>query len=242
MTTKEGCTNSPTSLLNLRANQRVESSQPWRRSTFPSSFLGSLIVCTAFRCVDFAEVSEDGEARSLVRLPYLHLFFLELENSMPGNPPVSPESSIRTHFGNKSGEESAALFPMLLRLNSTPPVRVRSKITSNSVCADQLGDVHDLVRKHFGNSSPLRGRAAHVDRSKCLCACSLLGRPPQHQPNHQVFQSGISPDWTCPASFLQSISSEGIFVRRMSLSAPWYVELFRSNLCDPMEVRLRFLE
>ena len=44
-------------------------------SELPSVFFGSLTACTAFRCVNFAEVHEDKEVRTLVSSRYLQLFF-----------------------------------------------------------------------------------------------------------------------------------------------------------------------
>ena len=72
---------------------------------FPSVFLGSLPVCTSFRCVNSAEVHGHKEVRILAKYLYLHLLSVSLKTSMPGNPPdcniprvttkpESPESSI----------------------------------------------------------------------------------------------------------------------------------------------------
>ena len=57
-------------------------------SALQSAVFGSPTASTPFRCVNFAELHEDGQVRPLVGCPYLHLFFVKLETSMSGTSPV----------------------------------------------------------------------------------------------------------------------------------------------------------
>ena len=109
-------------------------------------------------------------------------------------PQQLPESSIWPHIGYNSscGISSVVSYASSMELGFGFP-RSRwaavSKSPSNVVYVVQLSSFLEVTQKRSRDSSPLRGRVAHLSRGTRVRALSMFRRPSEHRPDHQKLQA-----------------------------------------------------
>ena len=122
-----------------------------------------------------------------------------------------------------------------LRLSAFAVGRSVLKSPSNVVYVIQLSSFLEVTQKRSRDSSPLRGRVAHLSRGTRVRALSMFRRPSEHRPDHQKLQAeGVLVD--VPEIAVLVITPPGskiVFAKPNKLiSAVVVVELFRGNLRD----------
>ena len=186
---------------NSRKTGRCEGARVCISSSFCSALLslllGGLAVRAPFCCACLTDVDEDGETCRLIRCPYLRLTLFSwrlpcvTKRQFGGaKPQQSPESSIWAHVETRSGGGSKASLPTLLRLNLPSKFAVGRSVAvaPNDVCVTPLRDFPELAQELLCDSS-LRRCVAQVSGGRCVSALSILPRPSEHRPDHQILQA-----------------------------------------------------